>query len=207
MKRGLLMLLAFSIYCSPHGMAQHGGHNGGSSNGRQTGSPGTTVDSDATGDFKHAIAVQATPEQAAQFRLMLQAGEAAIAATRNAEQKFAAGMANPDSTVLESAIKQARQSNALFLDSLSNSQTSGMKKLIKNLRQADSGVGSSWEALAKQLQSPKAAPSKTEGAAQKLEKSLDRLRVEQANLGSEMGIQTPKSATSVLGKVSIHLEG
>jgi hypothetical protein len=194
MKRFLLAVLTISITCGTAAMAQHGGHGGGTS-GRPAGSTGTTGDSDAAGGLKSAIAVQATPEQAAEFRSMLQVSTAALAVVREAEPKLATGTYAKDSAVLGSGVKQARQSNALFLDSLSNAQDAGLKKPIKSLRKADASVGSSWETLARQLSSPKAANSKMEDAVQKLENALDKLHSGQVSLGAEMGVQMPKLAT------------
>ncbi|MGA3213362.1 MAG: hypothetical protein ABSD20_18815 [Terriglobales bacterium] len=191
MKRFLAIVLAISISCCSPAAAQRGGRGGA---GGQPAGATTAAGENDPGGLKQAIALQATPEQATQCLAMLKDSEAAMAAIRNAEAGLVTGSFDVDSGGLESLVKKARQSNSKFLASLSDAQNSGLKKPIKDLRKADTGVGSDWEALAKQLQSSNAGNSKKEAAAQNLEKAMAKLHAAQADLGAEMGVQMPKAA-------------
>jgi hypothetical protein len=183
----LLVLVPLAV------LAQYGGRHGGSTNsaGKTTAPPD---DPDLAG-FKHAVAVQATEEQTAQFRLMTKSTETA---RQQAHELQHLGPNAGDSvslthkaTALQSAVEEAQTQNRTLRQSLSDAQEAGLKTLTKKLAKADAAVSKGAKALSQQLEQ---GPINSEGltnVAANLEKSLLTLQSDQLSLGKEMGVTSP----------------
>ncbi|HXR15833.1 MAG TPA: hypothetical protein VN777_06440 [Terriglobales bacterium] len=170
-------------------LGQHGGR--GVSTGRPpTGAPNPSTNSDIT-DFNRAVALQATPEQIAQFKELTKSTEAA----RKAAQiviEHADHAKEPDSSLyagLSDAVDEAQSSNLQFVRSFSTSQQSGLKVLTKKLSKANSDVSKQSKALAQELGRSKIDNKRIAPVVDKLDKALTGFQAEQFEIGKEMGIQ------------------
>jgi hypothetical protein len=183
----LLLMIPLAV------LAQYGGRHGGSTSsaGKTTAPPD---DPDLAG-FKHAVAVQATEEQTAQFRLMTKSTETA---RQQAHELQHLGPSAGDSvalthtaTALQSAVEEAQTQNRTFRQSFSDAQEAGLKALTKKLAKADAAVSKGAKALSQQLEQ---GPINSEGltnVAANLEKALLTLQSDQLSLGKEMGVTSP----------------
>jgi hypothetical protein len=179
------------LSCPNHLLAQHGGHGGGGRRGTP-GASGDTSDASLT-DFNHALAVQATSDQASHFPDMTKSTESA----RKLAQELAElkGERSTDfsgkSAALKEAVEEVQSGNQDFLKSFTKSQKAGLKELTKKLEKADSDVARQWKELERQFAGAKSNGEGVAGAADKLEKALEEFQSQQIGLGKEMGIQTP----------------
>ena len=195
MKRVVVAALGIVLLsCSQDLLAQHGGHGGGRGGApRSTGTGGTTDSS--LQDFNHALAVQATPDQASQFQTMAKSTEAARKQALDLLQLAAKADRTADfsrqTTALKDALEDAQGGNKYFVKSFSKSQKSGLKELTKKLEKADSEVARQRKALDQQLGRAKGESGAIASTADKLEKALAEFQARQLSLGKEMGIQTP----------------
>jgi hypothetical protein len=184
-----LMFLLFPLAV----LAQHGGRHGAS-----TGSGGGTTappEDPDTATFKHAVAVQASVEQAGQFRLMITSTEAARQQAHDVQNL---GPNASDSvaltrkaTALQSSVEEAQEENRAFRQSLSDSQEAGLKNLTKKLTKSNAAVGKGAKAISQQLEQGTLTSEWLMNAAANLEKALVALRSAQLNLGKQMGIPSP----------------
>ncbi len=185
---GILLLLS-----APNLVAQHGGHGGGRRGAPPAGS-GDTSDASLT-DFNHALAVQATSDQASHFPALTSSTGTARKLARDLSQANAEAETATDfsrqAAALKGAVEDARGSNQDFVKSFTKSQKAGLKELTKKLEKADSEIFRLWKDLDKQLEEPKAHGEEITSTAGKLEKALEELQSHQISLGKEMGIQTP----------------
>ena len=175
-------------------LAQYGGRHGGGSTSSAGKTSAPPDDPDLAG-FKHAVAVQATEEQTAQFRLMTKSTETA---RQQAHELQHPGSSAGDSvalthkaTALQSAVEEVQTENRGFRQSLSDAQEAGLKTLTKKLAKADAAVSKAAKALSQQLEQ---GPINSEGltnAAANLEKALLTLQSDQLSLGKEMGVTSP----------------
>lgn len=155
-----------------------------------TGAPNPSTNSDIT-DFNRAVALQATPEQIAQFKELTKSTEAA----RKAAQiviEHADHAKEPDSSLyagLSDAVDEAQSSNLQFVRSFSTSQQSGLKVLTKKLSKANSDVSKQSKALAQELGRSKIDNKRIAPVVDKLDKALTGFQAEQFEIGKEMGIQ------------------
>jgi hypothetical protein len=178
-------------------LAQHGGHGGGG--GRRAPGAGTAGTSDAgLTDFNHALAVQATPDQASRFQEVSKSTQTAMKLVQDllrlsAEPGSAADL-SPRTAALKDAVEEAQGGNQDFVKSFSKSQKAGLKELTRKLEKADLEVAKLRTALEKQLTEAKANTQAIAGTADKLEKALEEFQSQQISLGKEMGIQTPASS-------------
>jgi hypothetical protein len=188
----MLAVGTFLLLSTPSLLAQHGGHGGGGGRG---GAPkagaGDTSDAGLT-DFNHALAVQATPDQASHFPELTKSTETA----RKLAQELSAPGGKADSATdftrktasLKEAVEEAQGGNQDFVKSFTKSQKAGLKELTKKLEKADSEVAKLWKDLEKQLGGATASNEGIVGAADKLEKALGEFQSQQIELGKEMGI-------------------
>jgi len=180
------------LFSAPAAFGQHGGHGGG-----RGGAPRTTGTGDAgepgLTDFKHAMAVQATPDQASQFQELAKSTEAArkqaqellrLAGTADRTADF-----SRQTTALKDALEDAQDGNKYFVKSFSKSQQSGLKELTKKLEKADSEVAKQRKALDQEIGRAKSNSDAVASTADKLEKALAEFQTQQLSLGKEMGIQ------------------
>jgi hypothetical protein len=109
-------------------------------------------------DFNHALAVQATPEQASRFQSLAKSTEDArkqaqdllrLAAKADDPAEFSRHVA-----ALKDAVEVVQGDNKSFVKSLSKSQKSGLKELTKKLDKADSEVTKQKNALDRRLGLP-----------------------------------------------------
>jgi DNA repair exonuclease SbcCD ATPase subunit len=173
-------------------LAQHGGRHGGST-GTSGGTNAPAQDPDMA-TFKHAMAVQASQQQIAQFALMIKSTEAA---RQQAHDLQHLGSDASDShgligkaTGLQNSVEAAQNENRAFRRSLSDSQEAGLKTLTKKLTKSDSAVSKGAKAISRQLEQGMLDWERLASAAANLEKALAALQSDQLNLGKEMGIQS-----------------
>lgn len=173
-------------------LAQHGGRHGGSS-GASGGTTASAEDPDIA-TFKHAMAVQASQEQIAQFPLMIKSTEAARQQAHDLQHlgpdaSNAQGLTGK-ATGLQNSVEAAQNENRDFRRSLSDSQEAGLKTLTKKLTKSDSAVSKGAKAISRQLEQGMLDWERLASAAANLEKALAALQSDQLNLGKEMGIQS-----------------
>ncbi len=164
------------------------------SSGCAGGSDAGTSDSGLT-DFNHALAVQATPDQASRFLSLAKSTEAArkqaqdllrLAAKADDPAEFSQHVAS-----LKDAVEEVQSGNRSFVKSFSKSQKSGLKELTKKLDKADSEITKQKKALDQRLGLPQGDDEGVASLADKMEKALAEFQAQQLSLGKEMGIQAP----------------
>ena len=182
------------LLCTYGALGQHGGHGGG-----RRGAPGSagsagTSDTGLT-DFNHALAVQATPDQASRFLSLAKDTEAArkqaqdlfrLAAKADEPAEFSRHVAS-----LKDAVEEVQSGNRSFVKSFSKSQKSGLKELTKKLDKADSEITKQKKALDQHLGLPQGDDEGVASLADKMEKALAEFQAQQLSLANEMGIQAP----------------
>ncbi len=182
------------LFCASSALAQHGGHGGG-----RRGAPGSagsagTGDAGLT-DFNHALAVQATPDQASRFLSLAKSTEAArkqaqdllrLAAKADEPAEFSRHVAS-----LKDAVEEVQSGNRSFVKSFSKSQKSGLKELTKKLDKADAEITKQKKALDQHLGLPQGDDEGVASLADKMEKALAEFQAQQLSLANEMGIQAP----------------
>jgi chromosome segregation ATPase len=142
-------------------------------------------------DFNRAIALQATPNQIAQFQQLNKSTEAASKQAQNLIQPPKNAIAPNSSryTDLSDALDEAQTNIQRFVGSFSSAQQSGLKPQIKKLSKADSDVSKQGKSLARELERSQIDDKKLAAVTEKLDKSLTGFRTELIDLGKEMGIQ------------------
>ena len=189
MNRSLVLLCQIVLLtCSSTLLAQRGGH---SASRPSTGASNPTPNTSDMTDFNRAIALQATPDQIAQFQQLNKNTETA---SKQAQNLIPApnNASTPNSsryTVLSDALDEAQTNIQRFVASFSAAQQSGLKPQIKKLGKADSDVSKQSKALAKELERSQIDDKKLAAVTEKLDKSLTGFRTELIDLGKEMGIQ------------------
>lgn len=197
---GTFLLLSASTL-----LAQHGGHGGGGRGGAPRAGAADASEAGLT-DFNHALAVQATSDQASRFQELTRNTENA----RKLAQDLSGLDAKADSgadfsrrtAALKDAVDEAQGGHQDFVKSFTKAQKAGLKELTKKLEKADSEVTKQWKDLERQIGAEKAVSEGAAGVADKLEKALEEFQSRQIELGKEMGIQTqatsPPGATALL---------
>lgn len=170
--------------------AQYGGRQGATSGA--SGGTTTPEEDPATATLKHAIAVQATREQIAQFPVMIKSTEAARQQAHDVQHLSSdasdALELTQKATGLQNWVAEAQNETRDFRRSLSDSQEAGLKRLTKKLTKADSAVGKGAQAISQQMEQGPLNPARLASAAATLEKALAGLQSDQLKLGKEMGI-------------------
>lgn len=175
------------------GWAQHGGGHSSALGGLSAYSRPDGVDEkDALGDFHHAMAVQATSKQIAQFQLMVKNTDTAktklqefLEDRKNVQDKGIHPTEKSLPEGLNSALQQVRDGNKFFQQGFSEPQISGLKEITRRLDRADSDLVQETTRLAQSLQAPE---TDIMLRAQSLSKALNDFSDEQSALGREMGI-------------------
>jgi hypothetical protein len=138
-------LVLIVLLSSPYNLIaqQRGGRRGGGG-GQPGGSPSGDTDPSSMKDFHHAIAVQATEDQKAQFMSWVKSAESARKRTtdmfREIENANGANGLSSQIASLRDAVDETQKTQEHFLRSLSNVQRSGLKEFTKKLEKADSAV-------------------------------------------------------------------
>ena len=194
LNRSLVLLCQIVLLMCPSTLlAQRGGHGAGRpSTGASNPTPNT---SDMT-DFNRAIALQATPDQVAQFQQLTKSTETAskkaqnlIPRPENQPPENATGPNSARYTDLSDTVDEAQTNIQHFVSSFSTAQQSGLKPLIKKLGKADSDLSKQSKALAQELERSQIDYKNLVTVTEKLDKALTGFRTELVDLGKEMGIQ------------------
>jgi len=194
MNRLIWLVCGITLLMGPHTLlAQRRGGSGAGTARVPTGVSST----DDLKDFKRAVALQATPEQAVQFRRLTESTQAARKGAQNLS-KSAEKASNPDLfrsiSPLASALEEVQADNRRFLQSFSAVQKSGLKEVTKKLGKANSDVSKRNKALTRDLERSRIDGQQISGVAEKLDKALSDLQARQLAIGSEMGIQSQASS-------------
>jgi hypothetical protein len=187
----VLLGAAMMLVCPAMAIAQHhGGHGIGGSTPGGPGRPDGVDEKDALKDFHHALAVQATSQQIAEFQTLVKSAEGAKAELlqfqqQRSKEKSAAESAS--NTALDQALEKARSETQKFIGGFSDAQKSGLKEITKRLGKADSDLEQEGKKLDQSLLANVAGPE-TAARAESLDKALTDFSNQQLALGREMGI-------------------
>jgi murein L,D-transpeptidase YcbB/YkuD len=194
LNRSLVLLCQIVLLMCPSTLlAQRGGHSAGHP---ATGASNPTPNTSDISDFNRTIALQATPDQIAQFQQLNKSTEAASKEAQNfiqhAEDRSPENASTPNSSRyadLSDTVDEAETNIQRFVGSFSSAQQSGLKPQIKKLSKADSDVSKQRKALSKELERSQIDDKKLAAVTERLDKSLTGFRTELVDLGKEMGIQ------------------
>ncbi len=196
MNRLSVLVCEFVLLVSPHVLlAQRGGHGVGAGRPPAGASNPAPANSELK-DFNRAIALQATPDQEAQFHQLTKSTEAARKEAQNFIQ-HAENANKPDPSRysdLNDAVEEARKNNLQFARSFSVPQQSGLKSLTKKLSKSDSDVSKQGKAFAEELERSPIDGKKMANIVEKLDKALTGFQSGQLDIGREMGIQPEKTS-------------
>jgi hypothetical protein len=194
MNRLIGLVYGIVLLINPHTLLAQGRRGQGASTApRPTGVSST----DDFKDFKRAIALQASADQAVQFRRLTESTQVARKSAQDL-LKLAEDASKADlfrsTNLLSSALEEAQTDNQNFLQSFSALQKSGLKEVTKKLGKANSDVTRQNKALTQDLAHPRTASLQISGVVEKLDKALSDLQARQLAIGSEMGIQSEGSS-------------
>jgi hypothetical protein len=171
-------------------LAQRGNHGTGAGP-TSPAAPNPAPNSDIS-DFNRAVALQATPDQIAQFQRLTKSTEIARKDAQTLIQ-LSQNASNSDSsryTELNDAVDEARSSNLQFMRGLSASQQSGLKPQTKKLAKADADIFKQSKSLAHESEQRPIDTKKIAGLVEKLDNALSAFQSDQIDMGKEMGIQS-----------------
>ena len=194
MNRLIWLVCGIIFLMSPHPLPaqRRGGHGAGT-----VPAPGGVSSTDDLKDFKRAVALQATPDQAVEFRRLTESTQAARKSAQDLS-KLAEKASKTDlfrsTNPLASALEKVQTDNQTFLQSFSPVQKSGLKEVAKKLGKANSDVTKRNQALTRDLERSRIAGPQISGVAEKLDKALIDLQTRQLAIGNEMGIQSKGSS-------------
>ena len=143
-------------------------------------------------DFNRAVALQATPEQAAQFQMFvkdtLEARKAAQSLVETSQQPGATFNVDP----LADAVEDLEEELGRFVAGLSAPQKAGLKAHTKKLTKADGELVRDGKALRNAGHS-NADPKEIPALAQKIDEALSEFQSEQAAIAAEIGTSQQSS--------------
>ncbi|HZQ68985.1 MAG TPA: hypothetical protein VFA68_10750 [Terriglobales bacterium] len=140
-------------------------------------------------DFKLALAVQADPDQTAQYRALAKSTENARNRAHDLQQLAANDDLSKQAKDFKSAVEQAANENHDFMGTLNKAQRTVLKEQVKKFEKAGSELAKQSKAFSQQVDGGKVDASQLSAAAQKLERALADVQTYQQNLAEEMGIQ------------------
>jgi hypothetical protein len=177
----VLLMLSPCALLSQH----HGSHSAGTTN-----TPTGVSTSDDLKDFKLAVAMQASPEQIAQFQMLSQGVAEAQKATREILQLPATGPKPdfPRLQALSDEVDEMLARDRKFLASFSSEQKSGLKPITKKVAKADSEIAKQNKDL------QRAGDQPIVGIVEKLDRALGDLQAQQLEIAKQMGIQLDSSS-------------
>ena len=187
---GLFCLGAAMLFCPGVAFSQHDGHGAGGGIPGGTGRPTGVDEKDSLKDFHHALAVEATSEQTAEFQALLKETDAARAKLQTLTQpqgKDGAESGTASGGELDQMLRRARLDSQKFVEGFSSAQKSGLKDLLKKLGKVDSDLEVEEKKLNESLagnRSETTMASLGEG----LTRSLKSFADEELALGREMGV-------------------
>jgi hypothetical protein len=195
LKRTVFLICAIAVLSGTPALAQYGGGGGGHRHGgggspSPSGPTPDTKNNDLKG-FERAVALQATPDQIAQFQRFSASTQVARKRAQDLLQLSTKGnqLNWINSTYpLTNDLEEAQADNEKFLASFSKEQEDGLKKLTKKLRKSDSEIEGENKGLRKDLDR-NTADGEIVARLQKLEKALGDLQSQQLAIAAEMGIQ------------------
>lgn len=172
-------------------LAQHRGEGGKGSQDTSTAPPTTSKEMQ---DFMRLMALQASPDQAAQFQEAMKSLDAA----RKEAQGFlkATDGARPSEIIrrneeLLNSVDEARFDSIGFLRTFSRAQKNGLKDPVKKLQKADVELGRLRKLVDQEASGPGADRQRVAAALADLLKALEGFRAAEAALGKNMGIEVP----------------
>lgn len=186
--------LSLFVACPCYVMAQrHGGHGmGAGSIPGAINRPDGVQEKDDLKDFHHALAVQATSQQIADFQALLKEADAAKAKLETFmqdEQKISAGSRPAVSTSeIDQLLQHTLVDSRKFVDGFSTAQKSGLKDDLKKVSKADSDLETENKKFDAAVQAEGRSSADLESLGQSVSKSLAAFSDEQLALGREMGI-------------------
>jgi hypothetical protein len=186
---GLVLLMCPFVATAQH----HGGH-GGAGGGIPGGSnrPTGLDEKDSLKDFHHALAVQATSQQIAEFQAVVKDTDTAKAKLQTLEQQSGNAAAETKSPVsgaeIDQVLESAREASRKFVKGFSAPQKSGLKDITKRLEKSDSDLEQEEKKLDQSLQVASGASADIEARAKSVSKALSDFSNQQLALGREMGI-------------------
>src|SRR5271157_808108 len=187
----MLLWVAMILVCPAIATAQHhGGHGVGGSTPGGPGRPDGVDEKDTLKDFHHALAVQATSQQIAEFQTLVKNAEAAKTELQQFQQRSQERDAAESArdAALDQALEKARSETQKFIGGFSDAQKSGLKEIAKRLGKADSDLEQEEKKLDQSLQLANVAGSEVASHAESLDKALSDFANQQLALGREMGI-------------------
>src|SRR5271157_385321 len=187
----MLLWVAMILVCPAIATAQHhGGHGVGGSTPGGPGRPDGVDEKDTLKDFHHALAVQATSQQIAEFQTLVKNAEAAKTELQQFQQQSQERDAAESArdAALDQALEKARSETQKFIGGFSDAQKSGLKEIAKRLGKADSDLEQEEKKLDQSLQLANVAGSEVASHAESLDKALSDFANQQLALGRGMGI-------------------
>ena len=178
----LTLFLALNLW------AQHQGQGGG-----QHGPAKPDPSAASIRDFKIALAIQADPDQTAQYQSLAKNMDATVKQAHALQQAPPDGEVSKHASSFRDMVEQASKDNHDFMGSLSHAQKTVLKQMLKKLEKADSDLGKESKSFAQEVDGGKIDASQLQNAAGKLEKILTDVQAQQKSMADEMGIQSPTS--------------
>lgn len=181
-----ILPIAVLLMCATAAAAQHhGGHGiGGASGGISR--PDGVDETDSLKDFHHALAVQATSLQIAEFKDWIKSTNAVEDKLHSFSDATGKG-AREGISPLDQSVQGARTRNQKFQDGLSESQKSGLREILKRLDKADADLDQETKRL-DQVVLSEAPAANVSSHISSLAKTLADFTNVQLALGREMGI-------------------
>jgi len=194
MNRLIWLVCGIALLMNPHTLVAQRRGGRGAGTARTAGGVSTPDD---LKDFKRAVALQATPDQALQFRRLTESTQAARKSAQDLSQ-LAEKASKTDllrsTNPLASALEEVQTDNQIFLRSLSAAQKSGLKDVTRKLGKANSDVTKRNKGLTRDLERSPIAGRQISGVAESLDKALSSLQARQLAIGNEMGIQGERAS-------------
>ena len=171
------------------------------------GRPAGVNEKDELKDFHRAMALQATPPQADEFRALLKSTDAASrefeALAKSAGDSTAAANDANEARArgFQQKLEKARTGTNQFLDALSPAQKAGLRDVIAKLSRAGAELGEQLKML--DAGDARDEASQIAARAESLRKALANFRNEQASVAQEMGIVEAESGTETAFKIPV----
>lgn len=185
-----LIVTASLLLCATLATAQHHGGHGITMNSTTLDRPDGVDERDSLKDFHHAVAVQATSQQIADFQEII---KATTASEDRLNALAKAGRTGREGTTgLDQALEDARTRTRKFQEGFTEPQKSGLRELTKRLEKADADLEQEAKRFDLSVQSESSATDVSAQAAS-LDKVLSDFSSAQLALGREMGITMASS--------------
>jgi hypothetical protein len=144
---------------------------------------------DTLKDFHHALAVQATSEQVAEFHGLLTTTDLA----KSEVQRLLHSSSRASNSELDQALEAARNQTRKFTEGFSEKQQSGLKEQLRLLDRDDAVLTDEQKKVDQALQIPAIPAPELANAAAGLDRALGDFSSQQLSLAREMGIVLAKA--------------